>query len=147
MTLPTLMLLVPCTVAAQSYSGVAAGVTIPSGALADAYDRGFTVRAQVGFSVAFVGTHLQAGWSRLPARGQDPPESADLDLYHMGAGMRLDVALFFLGLNGVYVFGDADDGFGVIGETGITFGGIEVVLDRRIDGDWRWWGLRAGIRF
>ncbi len=140
--------IVPRAIQAQPYQSVTAGIVVPTSILADQVERGLQARVAVGLSAAFVGLQIEAGAARFPALAPDDPEiGADLERFHVGLGARLEMAMFRVGADGIYAFGEGDDGFGLVPELGVGLGRLEVMLDHRLDGDWRWWGLRVGIGF
>lgn len=149
-TLPLLVLigLAPTVLEAQLYKSVGAGVAVPVGDYADSFERGYTVRAQVGFSLTAIGIHAQAGWSRFPAIQSGDVEVADHDIYHLAAGARVGLGLLWVGANAGFFGGDDDhEGLAFLPEVGVGLGPIEGVADFRMGGDTRWLGVRLGIRF
>ena len=149
-TLPLLVMigLAPAALEAQLYKSIGAGVAIPVGDYADSFERGYTVRAQVGFSLTAVGIHAQAGWSRFPAIQTGDIGLADDDIYHVAAGARVGLGILWVGANAGLFGGDDDhDGLAFFPEVGVGLGPLEAVADLRISGDTRWLGLRVGLRF
>ena len=142
-------LLIPTAAQAQLQTSLAAGIATPTGDFGDLYDQGYTVRGQVGLSLLFASVHAQVGVSRFSA---DPNSLAlltdnNLNVYHYGVGARAGVGLLWVGANAAYFSGDTDDGLGFFPEIGVGFLMFEAVADMRIDGDQKWYGLRAGLRF
>jgi len=129
---------------AQLGASIGAGVATPQGDLEDAYDSGYTARAQLTLSaLGLFEVHGQAGWTRFPAKSDAVD---DLDQLHAGAGARLSVfPLVFVGANAAYFFGDADEEVGFFPEVGVGLGPLEVVLDYRV-GDEGWLGIRGALK-
>jgi len=135
---------------AQLSTSIGAGIAAPQGDLGDGFDNGYTVRGQVGLSlVGLVEGHVQAGWSRFPVK-EGVVGGEDADIYHAGVGARVGLGLIFVGANAAYFFGD-DPGdnseLGFFPEVGIGLGPLEAVADYRIDGDAKWFGIRAALKF
>lgn len=138
----------PATLSAQLQTSLGVGLAIPVGDFGDAFERGYTVRGQVGLSMIAVGVHAQAGWSRFPAIQQGDIELADADIYHLVAGARFGLGPLWVGGNGGYFYGDDDqEGIAFFPEVGAGLGPLEAVADLRVGGDARWLGLRVALRF
>lgn len=136
---------------AQISKSIGVGIAVPQSDLGDTYDDGFTARGQVALSlIGIVQVHAQAGWTRFPVMQEFTDDLDDADIYHAGVGGRVGLGLVFVGVNTAYFFGD-DPGdnseLGFFPEVGIGFGPIEAVADYRIDGEAKWFGLRAALSF
>lgn len=132
---------------AQFTLGLGGGIAQPMGDFGDVVDRGITARGQLGLSLLLAGAHAQVGVTRFPGAEIGGVNADDATILHAGVGGRLGLGLIFVGLNGLYFFGDGDDGVGYVPEVGISLIKLEVVADGRLDGDQKWVGLRAGLKF
>ena len=145
------MLALPTGVTGQLYTSIGAGVAAPISDFGDVAGTGYTVRGQVGLSAIIVDAHIQGGWSRFSGEdftvGGETVSGETANVYHAGVGARLGLGLIWVGANGAYFFGDADEGIGFFPEVGVGIGPIEVVADIRIDGDQKWAAVRAALRF
>ncbi len=142
-------LVVPTAAEAQFQTSLAAGIITPTGDFGDMYDPGYSVRGQIGVSFLLASVHAQVGVSRFSANENAPVQltNDNLNVYHYGVGARTGFGLFWVGANAAYFSGDGDDGLGFFPEVGVSFLMLEAVADIRIDGDQKWYGLRAGLRF
>ena len=143
----SLCLLLPGGVEGQINASLGAGVAVPTGDFGDLQDNGYTVRGQLGLSLLLASVHAQVGWTRFPSKDLAALELTDVDIYHAGVGARFGLGLFWLGLNAAYFSGDGEDGAGVFPEVGVGLGPIEAVADYRVDGDAKWLGVRAALKF
>lgn len=139
------------TANAQMSRSIGAGVAAPVGDLGDASDNGFTVRGQTGVSLALAAVHIQGGWTHFKAKSvtvaSNTVEGEAADVLHIGVGARVALGLVSVGANMAYFVGDGEDGVGIFPEASVGLGPIEVVADYRIDGDAKWLGLRAALKF
>jgi len=142
-----IFLVLPTSAEAQLQTSLTGGIIAPIGDFGDTYDPGYSVRGQVGLSFLLASVHAQVGVSRFSANDSAPAATDDLNVYHYGVGARAGFGLLWVGANAAYFSGDGDDGLGFFPEVGVSFLMLEAVADMRIDGDQKWYGLRAGIRF
>lgn len=147
-TIVLALALAPAVASGQTYTAIGVGITVPTGSFADLYDNGYTVRGQLGLDLLLVDAHVQAGWNRFSGKTTAEPATEDVDLYHAGVGARVGIGVLWIGANAAYFFGDLDnDGLGLFPEAGVGVGPIEFVADYRMDGDLRWFGIRAALKF
>ncbi len=132
---------------AQITGSLGVGIVHPMGDFGDNLDRGFTARGQVGLSLLLASVHAQVGLNHFPGKDVANVTGSSANIYHAGVGGRLGLGLIFVGANANYFFGDGENGVGYVPEVGIGLLKLEVVADARIDGDAKWVGLRAGLRF
>jgi hypothetical protein len=138
----------PVASEAQIQTSIGAGIAVPTGDFGDVADNGYTVRGQLGVSLLLASVHAQVGWTRFPGPEIAGIEADDADIWHAGVGGRFGLGLFWVGLNAAYFGGDGeDDGLGFFPEVGLGLGPLEAVADYRIDGDAKWLGLRAALKF
>lgn len=149
-----LCLLVPAEAHAQIRSSVGVGLVQPLGDFGEFQDNGFTVRGQVGVSLLVASVHAQAGWTRFPGKDLENLELTNIDIFHAGAGVRVGMGIYWVGLNGAYFSGDEaegsdgeEKGMGFFPEVGVGLGAAELVADLRVDGDQKWVGVRLAVKF
>ena len=154
-----LTLVGPTEAQSQIRTSLGVGVATPMGDFGDVADAGFTLRGQAGLSLVLADVHVQAGYSRFPGTsfefgGETFEVDEDFNPFHVGAGGRVGLGLLWVGLTGVYTFGDAideidlgSDGLAFLPEVGVGLGPIEVVADYLAFSDVSWIGLRAASRF
>ena len=134
------------TAQAQNVNSVGLGGVLPQGDYADIVDPGFSLRLQSATVYDRSEVQLQTGWSRFSGRELLGLETESADVFHIAFGARIGGKVF-VGANGGYFWGDTDNGFGFLPETGLRLGPLELVADYRVDGEENWLGLRAGWRF
>lgn len=134
-----------------AHIGIGAGVVLPMGDLADAYNMGYEFHAKNVSHISenfAIGAHLGLQTFSGKSRTIDGREfAADDELqFVLSAGPEYRQDNWFLGLHIGYITGDNEDAEAILIPTaGIMLGGLQIGARYKLLGDYSWFG--AGVTY